>query len=201
MKLQMLHRKLEDKAALNRSLNKLGLIYASSADSTKMPNKKGQFYILIAIILIAFAIGIASSQSRTIKSKSVLSDLKNEFNQESPKVINTAILEQNATTNVTGRYDVFVKDFVAYAKSKNAMLDIIYMLSYDNTISVGNYYGEQITASQNGATTIVQSNQAATLSRTSSINITAGNYTYDFEIEPGANTHGLMRKGTEILII
>lgn len=193
MKAHIFRRKLEDKAAFNK------LICAESAGSGR--NNKGQFYILTAIILIAFAIGIVSSQSKTIKPKNVLSGLREEFSRESPKVINTAVLEQNATTNVTGRYDAFARDFIEYARTKNAMLDIVYALSYDNAITVGNYYGEQITVNQNGATTIIQSNQVVVLSRTSSINITAGNYTYDFEIESGASTHGLMKKGTEILII
>lgn len=178
-------------------------MFEDKADKIKRKllfGKKGQFYIITAIILLVFAAGIASSGSNVIKPKNTLQELKKEFVQESPIVINLAILQKNLTTNVTGRYDEFVNNFITYSKTKNAKLDIAYLLAYDNSITVGNYYNNQITANQNGITTIIQSNQVVTLSRTSSINITAGDYVYDFEIENGATTHGIIRKDIEIVL-
>ena len=193
MKVQILCRKFEVKND-DRSKHELRHLL-------KHFNKKSQFYILTIIILLAFAIGLASSGSKIIKPQNVLFELRNEFSQESPKVVNTAILESNHTTNVTGRYDLFVTNFIDYAKTKNALLDIAYILTYGNVTHIGNKYNEQITAKQGSTNTIISNNQILDLGRTNSVNLTIGSYTYDFEIETGTNIYAVMRKGTELVLI
>ncbi|MDP2750644.1 MAG: hypothetical protein Q8O89_07475, partial [Nanoarchaeota archaeon] len=129
-----------------------------------------------------------------------LLDFKKEFSQEAPKVINTAIFEKSQTVNVTSRFESFVQDFMTYARTKNTKLDIVYLLSYENKTYVGNHYGEQITAVQGNSITTISNGQITMIDRTSSIGLTIANYTYDFEIETGANVHSVMRRGTEIVV-
>ena len=128
-----------------------------------------------------------------------MQSLKSEFTQESPKVINLAIIQKNETINVSGWYEDFVNNFISYSKTKNAKLDIIYILNYDDATTISNHYGETITVNYQTASASLQDGQLLVVGKSSAINITAGEYTYDFEMESGIATKGLLRKGTEIV--
>jgi hypothetical protein len=89
-------------------------------------NKKGQFY-LIAAILFCLAIFSVTIQFNKLEEKILLDDFKElseNYATEAPKVINTAIEEnQDPKENL----DEFTEDFVAYARRRDPNIVFIYV--------------------------------------------------------------------------
>ncbi len=97
----------------------------------KRGNKKGQIYLLAAIIIIALVIGLLAVTNYSKKNKnSIVYELAEELKIESSKVLDNGA--------VTGNYkwDEFTKNFSDYA-GKN--INIIYIVGNSSTINAFKY--------------------------------------------------------------
>lgn len=112
-------------------------------------NKRGQFFILAAIILM-LAIFVLVTKVNTYEEKMLLEDfpeLSDNYKTEASRVVNDALLSgQNPTAN-GGALQKFTEEYVSYAKTIDPRLGIVYAYRnpLTNEIVVDNYYTGAIT--------------------------------------------------------
>ncbi|MFA5175742.1 MAG: hypothetical protein WC413_00570 [Candidatus Nanoarchaeia archaeon] len=116
-------------------------------------NKRGQFFILIAVILCGVIL-ILSSRVNTYEERILLEDfpdLSANYAEETPKVVNEAILTNE---DVETALEDFTKNFTNYAQSIDPSLGIVYVYRSINpledeetknayTFKVGNFLGKK----------------------------------------------------------
>ena len=102
---------------------------------TLSKNKKGQFYIFTALILIAYTATLLSSQTVIESPRKTVSELNENFVVESAQVVNTALFEGK---NASKELNAFTDQFIAYAKTKGVDLQIFFIIGEGNTLFVSN---------------------------------------------------------------
>jgi len=103
--------------------------------------KKGQIYVLVALIMSVIIFGMVSVSNK-VEQESVESDfeeLSSNYAIESTKLINSLLGK-----DITGAFRNFTRQFTSYSKTKNPKFEIIYAFDYNNTIYIGNYLKEKI---------------------------------------------------------
>jgi len=107
-------------------------------------NKRGQFYIITALIL-SFALFGVTYASNTIEEPVLFSNF-NEVSQnyvtESTKLINGLLEEQES--DIPGRLQTFTSDFLNYAKLRDPSFGMVYVYSQDDTAIIKNEIDELI---------------------------------------------------------
>lgn len=108
----------------------------------KIKNKKAQFYIITAIVLIATVFLYSSTQTETPKQQNIFHEMSENYFNEAPYVLNSALL---TSENMNEKMENFTRSFINYAKSRNIEMGIIYLYSIDNIITMGNFMEETAT--------------------------------------------------------
>ncbi len=106
-------------------------------------NKRGQFYIIISIILAVAVFGITATPNRI--QEAILfeefEDLSNNYIKESEYVINYAL--QN-TSNVEVNLEAFTQKYLEYAKQRNPNIKLLYIYSNGSEVMLVNHFNETI---------------------------------------------------------
>jgi hypothetical protein len=113
-------------------------------------NKRGQFYLIIVIILAVVAYGV-SSEINSVEEPILFedfSDVSENYIREGANVINYAIYN-NVSVNET--LSSFSKEFLTYAKQRNPTVSLLYMYSNGTNITIKNFFSQ--TAVINNRTT------------------------------------------------
>jgi len=108
-------------------------------------NKRGQFYILIVIIL-CIAIFAIVSKSNTIQEGIVREDftkLAENYAVESPKVVNYAIYKNEP---VLSKLNIFTTKFIEYARKVNPTVGLLYVYSNSSDAYITNFLNESTTS-------------------------------------------------------
>jgi len=104
-------------------------------------NKKGQFFIFVAVIL-ALVIYVVVSQVNRIEEKILLEDfneLSKNYATEAPKQVNDILKgvagnpTKDPTTEVNDGLGIFTEDFLDYAKTQDPNIGFVYMYYDKNT--------------------------------------------------------------------
>lgn len=106
-------------------------------------DKRGQVYILAALILTAVLYGI-SRQSNLLFQENIEDDfnkLSENYNIESAILINS-LLNNNA--DVVDGFSNFTVLFTSYSKSQNPSFGLIYAFDFENEIQIGNFLSKEI---------------------------------------------------------
>lgn len=117
-------------------------------------NKRGQFFILIAVILCGVIL-ILSSRVNTYEERILLEDfpdLSANYAEESPKIVNDAILMGKKDAEIQTVLEDFTKNFTNYAQSIDPNLGIVYVYrSSGDTqkFKVANFLSEDPTDKKN----------------------------------------------------
>ena len=111
-------------------------------------SKKGQFYILIALLLISYAFQLARQEVPIRKQQDVFRLLYDGYLAEGARVVNNAVYEE---ANVTERLGSFTNDYVAFAKSSDSGFGLAYLLGYKGSLTVGNRLGTDINVTAGSA--------------------------------------------------
>lgn len=108
-------------------------------------NKKGQIYILAALIIIAVFFGLVSRVNIFTEQEVTqeFSDISDNYAIESNKFLNSLINSPNL--DVPEAFANFTFLFTAYSKSKNPGYGLIYAFEYEDKIHIGNYLDRPIT--------------------------------------------------------
>jgi len=112
-------------------------------------NKRGEIYILAAIILATILYSLATTVNY-IRQESMDDDfekISKNYELESSKLINNLLLQDSPDIN--GSFNVFTLLFTSYSKSQNPSYGIIYTLGFrddegNSKIQIGNYFDKEI---------------------------------------------------------
>ncbi len=106
-------------------------------------NKKGQIYILAALILsiIIFSLSQTINKFRQEELEEDFEKLSNNYEKEASKLINSLI---NTEGNILEPFTKFTLLFTSYSKAQNPDFGLIYSLDYKESIQIGNFLNQQI---------------------------------------------------------
>ncbi|MFH1332086.1 MAG: hypothetical protein ABIH63_02260 [archaeon] len=106
-------------------------------------NKKGQIYIIAAILLsvVIFALASVTNIAKQEKFKGDFEKLSSNYETEGSKLINTVV---NTGEDVGARFGNFTYAFTSYSKTQNPQFGLIYVLDYGGRVYLGNYLKEDI---------------------------------------------------------
>ncbi|MFH1839731.1 MAG: hypothetical protein ABH849_01115 [Nanoarchaeota archaeon] len=107
-------------------------------------NKRGQFYLIIVLVL-AFLIYGVTGKTNSIEKPILFqdfSDLSENYVTESKNIVNDALYSNSL--NVATDLDSFTQEFLVYAKQKNPSVGIVYVYKEGIDVRVANYLGVPI---------------------------------------------------------
>ncbi|MFH1210468.1 MAG: hypothetical protein V1645_00995 [archaeon] len=106
-------------------------------------SKKGQIYIIAAILLsvVIFAIASVTNVAKQEKFKGDFEKLSRNYETEGSRLINTVV---NTGEDVGPRFGNFTYAFTSYSKTQNPQFGLIYVLDYNNRVYIGNYLPNDI---------------------------------------------------------
>jgi hypothetical protein len=107
-----------------------------------MQNKKAQFYILTAIVLIAFSLLTVHTSIEAQNDPANFKKLYYNFVFESDAAINNALYEQKG---VNQEYEVFLNSFIAYSRMKNLRTEIFSVLQTGDRVYFSNKMQTEVT--------------------------------------------------------
>ena len=139
-----------------------------------MNNKKSQFYMFGAVILISYVFFIVANKSSI--STSEVENLEiylDNYVYEAKIVINNAIYSNE---NISQELNNYTESYITYAESKNIGVGIVSLYSNDNQIFVANYLKDSITV--NTLTPVLNKAEERVVNYNNTITIEYQNETY-----------------------
>ena len=139
-----------------------------------MNNKKSQFYMFGAVILISYVFFIVANKSSI--STSEVENLEiylDNYVYEAKIVINNAIYSNE---NISQELNNYTESYITYAESKNIDVGIVSLYSNDNQIFVANYLKDSITV--NTLTPVLNKAEERVVNYNNTITIEYQNETY-----------------------
>ena len=100
-----------------------------------LKNKKAQFYILTAIVLIAYSVLLLHSYSVTPEPSGVFKEAYDNFVFESSAVLNNVLFEQK---DANEEYERFLNNFISYSKMKKLNVEVFSVLLTGDRIYFSN---------------------------------------------------------------
>lgn len=109
-------------------------------------NKRGQIYILVALIL-ALVLYMLMTKTNIIYEHEIIDDfetLSRNYDIEASKFMNSLLSEDKSEGEVEILFDIFTCDFTRYAKNQNPDFSLIYVFEYGENLYIGNYLEQPI---------------------------------------------------------
>src|SRR3989344_7788193 len=104
-------------------------------------DKRGQFYIIIAIIISLAFFSIITPQNRV--EETILfqdfNDVSLNYVQEAPKVANYGIFNDLDVKDVLSD---FTRNFLTFAKQRNPTIELIYVYNNGTNVNMKSYLNE-----------------------------------------------------------
>lgn len=141
-----------------------------------LSHKKGQFYILIALLLISYAFQLARQDVPIRKQKDAFQVLYEGYIDEGAKVINNAVYED---ANVTARFRSFTGDYAAFAKSSEPSFGLAYLLKEKDALTIGNRLAASLNVTLGGTSFLVSPNSERSVSAGNATLLVSG-VSYEF---------------------
>jgi len=154
-------------------------------NNRKIKSKKGQLYILAAVLICAALVGVFSIAVQTkYDAKSVeLTELCSHYKSESDELINSIIKEKG---DVSGNYNNFAKNYYYFGKSISYNFGFLFVLTYQNITFVRNYLDLPVNMSVDGNSFVLYSypngQYERMLSKPKSVSFIYANNLYNFSI-------------------
>lgn len=162
----------------------------------KRRNKRAQFYLIGAIIIITLIVGFATVSNYAKKQRSVkVYDLKEELKIESGKVLEygTFSLEERKESD-------FSEAFTNYTEEENREIYFVYgnkdEIKIFGSMSTGSV-SVSIGGSQSGMETFGTTEKIIDPLGEEEIIVTLGDYNYTFNLKPGENFFFVISEETE----
>jgi len=102
-------------------------------------NKRGQFYLIIVLVLAFLIYGI-TGKTNSIETPilfSDFSDLSENYVTESGNIVNDALYSNSPDVEVN--VEEFTKEFLVYAKQKNPSIGVLYVYKKEDQVTVANH--------------------------------------------------------------
>jgi len=113
----------EDKPIKNQKMKK--------AWTNTLKNRKAQFYILTAILIIAFSTAMVQANRVVPPSSKNFKQVFNNYAFESNKAANNAIFEHK---DIDSEYKRFLNRFIDYARMKKLSLEVFAIIAHEDRI-------------------------------------------------------------------
>jgi len=156
-------------------------------------NKKGQFYIFIAILLVTYAFNIARPATLAVEKPDSFKELYSNFITESSVVVNNALYEGQ---NVSQAFGEFADNFAVYAVTKSPRFRFVYILKDQDKLVVANRLGVSINATFTDGSFNMNDGAVLTVNA-QDVTIGVGEITYEFEASPNSySVQSLFRQKT-----
>lgn len=164
--------------------------------------KRGQFYLAAAIIiaLVIFSLATISNYAKESISEPVVFDLKSELNLETGRVVDFAIYNKNDTLPIIENW---TRLYVESQQGKDVENYIFVFGTYDDLTRMDFTEGstgevcnqlESESSCIHTTTTKITVTKPKVSTATSSITITLGDFSYDFNIKSGQNFAFVIQK-------
>src|SRR3989344_3353754 len=120
-----------------------------------LKNKKGQFYILFAVLIIVIIMGLVTTANYARKANKPVKfyDLSEDFEAETIKIIDYGVFNSETITEGDIKIQLrdFVNEYLEYAQKKDKNLQLLYIYGDENGVVIDNYaFDEMTTQSQEG---------------------------------------------------
>jgi len=145
-----------------------------------MNNKKGQFYIFIAIVLIAYAFNIARPLPLAKERPDVFKELYENFITESPVVLNNALYQG---INISSGFTSFADSYADYAITRQPNFRFVYLLKDEGALVVGNKLGLSLNVSVANTSYLMSDDSTLTINP-EDLTLSVAGISYDFVIGP-----------------
>ncbi|MBI2145418.1 hypothetical protein HYU18_03800 [Candidatus Woesearchaeota archaeon] len=147
-----------------------------------LSNKKGQFYILVALLLISYAFTLARQDVPIRKSKDNFQLLHEGFVSEGTAVINNAVYEE---ANVSASFSGFADDYLAFARSAEPGFRAFFLLKDGGLLTIGNRLDDSVNVTVSNVSRLVASSSDITVAAgDASFELSGVSYSFKFSPEP-----------------
>lgn len=153
-------------------------------------SRKGQFYILIMLILLVYLFAIRQPATPLSQPTDSFQELYQNFMTESPKVINSGIYDGN----MTQRFKNFSAAYTAYAKTKSPDFTMAYALLDQGQVLVSNSLNEPLNVTTTNTSVLVSSGTDTTINKTSNMTFYIGGIAYRFAFTRDTELKAVFRK-------
>lgn len=137
--------------------------------------KRGQFFILIAILLTAFAATIPQNLPTGAAPVSTFEELHDNYVKDAKITINNAVYTDQ---NISQAMKDFTTNYMLYARTRDARFEVLYLVKENSTIYIDN----RITQSVIVEGTELTHGSKRTISTQNPVDIKVGSTTYSLEI-------------------
>jgi hypothetical protein len=164
-----------------------------------MMGKKGQFYIFIALVLVAATFSIARTNPFSVPTQDTFAELRTNFVQEGSIVINNALYE---SANVSARFESYADTYRTYARGKEPGFRYATMLRDGDVLVVRNMLSTGINVSASGTNYRVEQDEVLTITPADfTVHVGRINYAYTLSGQD-YQLHALFRQqsGNEIRV-
>ena len=109
--------------------------------SKMVKGKKGQFYLIAAIILIAVVVALIMKLNSTEVNPVPLSftELSDNFEKEAVRIIDNGISQGKSVQEVEAELQDFARQYSEYATSKSPQIGFLYVYGNSSNITVANF--------------------------------------------------------------
>lgn len=153
-------------------------------------NKKAQYYLLIAILLIVY---LLASRLTTVKSPTQAAGFRQLYQNymvEASKVINTGIHDGN----ITVRFRNFTDNYLQYSRTKSPNFRLAYALSTDELVLIENRLGENLNITTPSSSFILVNNNWTQVSSPQNMTFYLGGTGYKFAFNDKVQLKVLFKK-------
>lgn len=141
--------------------------------------KKGQFYIISTLIIIAVIIGLVTAVNYIKKPKEPVKfyDLSEDYEAETTKIVDYGVYSKQ---NVPVEIEEFTEKFSEYAEEKDPNVQIIYLYGDKDNLQVFNYGKEEAKVISSSTGTTIPGGSIETMSK---INVEYGEQQFSRDVE------------------
>lgn len=147
-----------------------------------LSGRKGQFYILIALLLISYAFMLSRQDTPIRRPEDSFKRLHEGYINEGLVVVNNAVYED---ANVSARLESFTDSYMAFARSTEPGFRLVYLLKEGNSLALGNRMDSEINFTVGNASYVVSSGSGRVVPA-SDASFAISGVPYDFKFSPDA---------------
>lgn len=172
-------------------------------------DKRGQFYIIAAAVVVALIMGLTAAVNQATVTPKTLRffDMSGNFGKESIMVIDYGVYNQNLPPDISEKINDFYANYSSYALATdpNIMMSFIYGNVSSATVGELNVIGSDITSSDTGSrtrTNVIKTPIRYLSQNNQTVSVQLDEDTYNFTLAPEQNFYFviLTKKAGEKLV-
>ncbi len=147
-------------------------------------SKKGQFYILIALLLISYAFALSRQDVPVRRPKDTFQLLHEGYVNEGAVAVNNAVYED---ASVPARFANFTGTYLAFARSAEPGFRLVYLLKYRDQLVIGNRLDAELNATVGNSSYLLAQDEDRIVQpgnlRSANLRVAGINYGFSFSAD------------------